>query len=354
MHTLRINASVAYDVVIGHGLLAEAGDRLKALLPPCRAAVVSDSNVWPLYGKRVIGSLKSAGFDPIHFTVEAGEASKSMRTLAALLEFLAGERITRSDVLVALGGGVVGDLTGFAAACYLRGVRFIQLPTTVLAIVDSSVGGKTAVNLAAGKNLAGAFHQPSLVIADLDAFATLPRDVAADGMVEALKAGVLRDEALFDRLARNVSPTLSEEDAARCVAIKAEFVAEDEFDRGVRQQLNLGHTLGHAVERLSGFALPHGHAVAIGMALAARGAFARGLTDAETPLRIEAALKNLRLPVSSPYSAQELYEAALTDKKRSGGQVTLVLPRRIGKCELAPLPLEQFSDFIRAALEVRL
>ena len=354
MHTLRINASAPYDVVIGQGLIAEAGDRMRLLFPPCRAVIVSDSNVWPRYGQRVAGSLKDADFDPLHFTIEAGESSKSMRTLAQLLEFLAEQRITRSDLLIALGGGVVGDLTGFAAACYLRGVRFVQMPTTVLAVVDSSVGGKTAVNLAAGKNLAGAFYQPALVLADLDTFATLERSTAADGMAEALKAGVLSDEALFDRLAGNSSPLLSEDDAARCVAIKAEFVAKDEFDRGVRQQLNLGHTLGHAIERLSGFALPHGQAVAIGMALAARGAFKLGLTDAQTPRRIEAALRNLGLPVSSPYTAQELFEAALTDKKRSGGQVTLVLPRRIAACELVSMPLKHFSRFICEALEVTL
>ena len=242
------------------------------------------------------------------------------------------------------GGGVVGDLAGFAAATYLRGVRFVQVPTTLLAVVDSSVGGKTAVNLAAGKNLAGAFYQPSLVVVDMGTLHTLPPEEVANGLSEMVKYGAIADETLFAQMA---SGGYDEARAARCVEIKADFVRQDEHDSGARQALNFGHTIGHAIERASNFLISHGRAVAIGMALVARASAKMGWCSADTANAIVDALRANHLPTACSYEAEELAEHALHDKKRRGDSLTLVTVPRIGAYELRALPVAQLADFIR-------
>ena len=338
MQRVHIAASDPYDVLIGPGLLARAGEEMARVTAPCRAAVITDDTVAALYGSAVTDSLQQAGFGPELWAFPHGEASKTMDTLAAALEWLAEKEISRGDVIVALGGGVPGDLAGFAAAVYCRGVRFVQIPTTLLAAVDSSVGGKTAVDLRAGKNLAGAFHQPRLVLCDTDILLSLPQGLRSDGAAEMLKYGILTDAALFDDLKTGRWTQRLEETVARCVEIKRDYVQQDEKDTGVRQFLNLGHTFGHAVEACSGFAVSHGQGVALGLVMAAR---ASGMD----PQPILDACAACALPTRSPFPAAQLARAALTDKKRKGSSITLVLPERIGRCRLQTIPVEELPHY---------
>ncbi len=351
LHTVDVRTDPPYRVHIGPGLLKTCGETVAAAVAPCRMAVVADSTVAPLYLKTAEESLRKAGFRTCSYVYPAGEAHKDLDTLSDILEFLAAERFTRSDCVAALGGGVCGDMAGFAAAVYLRGIRYVQLPTTLLSAVDSSVGGKTAVDLKAGKNLAGAFLQPAAVVCDTDCLRTLPPAVFADGAAEAIKTGVLSDEGLFslfdtDDLQADIAGV-----AARCVAFKAKVVAEDELDNGVRRTLNLGHTAGHAVERLSGFTISHGRAVAVGMVLMARAAEKLGWCDVPCGERIAAVLRRNHLPVSTEYSAKALAEAALSDKKRRGDTISLVVPRRIGECYMKTVPVTELEAVFRAGLE---
>ena len=349
--TIFVRTAPPYEVVIGPGLLAESGPRLRVLLGPCRIAVLTDSTVAPLYLAPVTASLEAAGFSVCAHVIPAGEAHKNLATLGGALEFLAAERLTRSDCVLALGGGVVGDLAGFAAAVYLRGVRCVQLPTTLLSAVDSSVGGKTAVDLTAGKNLAGAFLQPAAVLCDTDCLKSLPPAVLADGAAEAVKTGVLSDESLFALFETGALSADPAEVIARCVQYKAGVVERDEKELGERKLLNLGHTVGHAIERCSGYAIPHGHAVAAGLAVIARAAEKLGWTDGPIADRIAACLARNGLPTGTDFPAEALAEAALSDKKRAGGSITLVIPRRIGHCELKPLPVSELLPVIRAGWE---
>ncbi len=350
MTTIEISASKTYNVEIGSGLLPELGPRVAALGGAKTVCIVSDSTVWSLYGPAADASLHLAGLQVCAFVFPSGEASKNGGTFLELLNFLAENRLTRSDILVALGGGVVGDLTGFAAACYLRGVRFVQVPTTLLAAVDSSVGGKTAIDLPAGKNLAGAFCQPSLVLCDTDCLATLPEDIFRDGCAEVIKTAILFDESLFMELVRSGLRYDREKVIATCVAHKRDIVEADEFDRGQRQLLNLGHTFGHGVELLSDFTLSHGKAVAIGTAIAARAAVNLGICDQGTATRIMWLLEKFGLPIFSHHTAAELLDAALSDKKRSGSAVNLILPQAIGSCAIVPTPVSELETIIQAGL----
>ena len=320
-------------------------------MPPCHAAVVTDSTVGPLYLEAVTESLEAAGFAVSAYAFPAGEGSKNLSTLSDILEFLAEARLTRSDCLVALGGGVVGDMAGFAAACYLRGIRCVQLPTTLLSAVDSSVGGKTAIDLKAGKNLAGAFLQPAAVLCDTDCLKTLPPAVFADGAAEAIKTGVLCDEGLFALFENGALDTDPAEVIARCVAYKAGVVERDEKEQGERKLLNLGHTVGHAIEKCSGYVIPHGHAVAAGLAVIARASEALGWAEEPLAARICACLRKNALPVSAEYAPEALAEAALADKKRAGGNITLVIPKKIGLCELKTVPVTELLPVIRAGWE---
>ena len=272
MKTITVQASRTYDVKIGSGLLPSLGTEVRALCKASKAVIVSDSNVFPLHGGAAVKSLEDAGFEVDDFVIPAGEESKNGQVYLELVNFLAEKQLTRSDCLIALGGGVVGDLTGFAAATYLRGIAYIQVPTTLLAAVDSSVGGKTAIDLPAGKNLCGAFCQPRLVLCDTDTLNTPPEDIFRDGRAEVIKYGVLYDEALFAHLTEKGLAFHREDVIARCVELKRDVVMEDEFDTGTRMKLNLGHTVGHGVEAQSHFSVSHGKAVAIGMAIVARSA----------------------------------------------------------------------------------
>lgn len=255
--------------------------------------------------------------------------------------------MSRSDVVVALGGGVVGDMVGFAAACYQRGVRLVQIPTTLLAAVDSSVGGKTAVDLPAGKNLIGAFWQPSLVICDTDTLQTLPDAVRRDGCAEIIKYGVLDGAALFSRLENSLPDEIPEDILARCVEIKRDIVAADEFDTGARHLLNLGHTAAHAAELLSDYSLSHGSAVAMGLCSMARACAARGLCSEEDAARIEALIKKCGLPTELPYTAEALANAALSDKKRAGSTLPIITVEGLGRCTVRKIAASDYAGWLR-------
>lgn len=351
IQTIQVHTSPAYAVSIGPGLLRACGPRLRNLLGTCHVAVITDSTVAPLYLGIVTGSLQTAGFAVSSYVFPAGETRKNFETLSGILEFLAEERLTRTDCVVALGGGVTGDMAGFAAAVYLRGIRCVQLPTTLLSAVDSSVGGKTAIDLKAGKNLAGSFLQPAAVLCDTDCLASLPADVFADGAAEAIKTGVLSDEGLFSLFEDGTLRAAPGSVIAQCVAYKAGVVERDEKERNERRLLNLGHTVGHAIEKCSGYAIPHGHAVAAGLAIIARSAERLGWTDEPIADRIAACLAKNGLPTGAEYSAAELAHAASADKKRAGGDITLVIPRKIGVCELKKMPVSELLPVITAGLE---
>lgn len=338
MERVHIPVSDPYDALIGPGLLHRVGELTARVHAPCRAAVITDDTVAALYGDKVMDSLRTAWFSPCLWAFAHGEQHKTMETLTQALHFLGESQISRGDLVVALGGGVPGDLAGFAAAVYCRGIPFVQIPTTLLAAVDSSVGGKTAVDLPCGKNMAGAFHQPKLVLCDTDVLADLPRALLSDGAAEMIKYGVLTDETLFDSMACGAWKQNMEKAVAACVAIKRDYVAGDEKDTGKRQFLNLGHTFGHAVEKTSGFTLTHGQGVAVGMVMAAKAA---GM-DASA---LENACRACGLPTQSPYPAAALSQAALSDKKRRGGKITLVLPERIGKCVLKTVDVAELPAY---------
>lgn len=350
MGIIQVHASKKYTVKIGAGLLSALGQEASTLVKGRKAAIISDSHVWPIYGKEAESSLKNADFSVCHMVFPAGESSKNGQTYLQILNFLAENHLTRSDCLIALGGGVVGDLCGFCAATYLRGIAYIQLPTSLLAMVDSSVGGKCAIDLDAGKNLAGAFYQPSAVLCDTDTLSTLPATVFADGCAEIIKYGVLFDEALFSQLEQEGLDFQREKVIARCVELKRNVVEVDEFDTGKRQLLNLGHTIGHAIEKESHYRISHGHGVAIGMCIIAKAAAAQGECEALAVQRLHDLLSRFTLPTSATATAQALMVHIRSDKKCSDSRITLVLPATIGCCQLKNLPISQLETYIKAGM----
>lgn len=342
---ITVSASRSYDVIVGPDLLKDTGACIRRLSKAQTAVLVSDDRVYALYGQAVMDSLAKEGIRVLPYTFPHGEEAKSARNLFALLEFMAGQGVTRTDVLLALGGGVTGDLAGFAASVYLRGTPFIQLPTSLLAAVDSSVGGKTAINLAAGKNLAGSFNQPLLVLCDTQTLDTLPKEEFSCGMAEVVKYGVLSDPELFRLVEEKDAHDHLTQIICRCVTNKRDVVQNDEFDTGSRQLLNLGHTLAHAVEALSGFSISHGAAVAIGLAAVARCSYAAGLAEEEISGRLERVLIKYGLPVSCDFPTDRLCQAILRDKKRSGDTITLAIPQRIGDTFLYKMDIGRLEAF---------
>lgn len=351
MKSILVNASRTYEVRIGSGLLSQAGELSAPLIRGRDAVIVSDSNVWPLYGKTVADSLNRAGFRTDHFVFPAGETSKNTQTLVELLTFLARKGLTRSDAVFALGGGVTGDMAGLAASLYLRGIPCVQLPTSLLSVVDSSVGGKTAVDLPEGKNLVGTFTQPHLVLCDIDTLATLPAPVYAEGWAEIIKYGMIRSKELLDFLAENPAGTDIEWVIAHCVAIKRDVVAEDEQDNAVRQVLNFGHTIGHAIERCGNYQYFHGEGVAMGMGIMTRACVKMGRCPRECQEVLEALLKKYNLPMNCDMGREELLEAAKADKKRRGDAITLIQPDVLGNCILHKTNYDELAQVLELGME---
>ena len=347
MREVRIHASRAYTVHIEAGLLDRVGALLRPITRAQKACIVSGERVDRLYGDRLERSLLATGFSVLRWRHPSGEQHKNLETYGRLLNFLAESGLGRGDVLVSLGGGVTGDLTGFAAATYQRGMDYVQVPTSLLAMVDSSVGGKTAVDLTAGKNLCGCFWQPLAVFCDPALLATLPEKELRGGGAEVIKYAILRDEVLFDKLLREPSAATRDEVIQRCVSMKRDLVEEDEYDRGSRRLLNLGHSFGHAVELCSDYSVSHGYAVAIGLAGIARACAGMYVCSEETAERIQEILRAFSLPTETDIPRVELLEAMLRDKKRQGDDLPLILPEAIGRCRVQRVPLGELDEWLR-------
>ncbi|MBO4839459.1 MAG: 3-dehydroquinate synthase [Lachnospiraceae bacterium] len=348
MKRIPINAEQPYEVLMERGLLDRAGDLIRGRSTARWAAVVSDETVFALYGTRLLDSLRNEGFQAEPFIIPPGEASKNLDTYCRLLSFLADNRLQRNDPVIALGGGVVGDLAGFAAATYLRGLPFVQIPTTLLAVVDASVGGKTAVNLPEGKNLAGAFHQPAVVLCDPELLNTLPPEEIASGMGELIKTAFLSGEEFFRALETSADPLPGEDLLARAIETKAALVAEDERDFGARRLLNLGHSFGHAIEAFSGYTVPHGQAVAEGLLMITRAAVEHGLCDPALLPRLAALMERYGLEAERTYTAAELLPFLRQDKKLRGGHLPLIVPRAVGHCDIVPVPLADLASWLKS------
>lgn len=346
MKTVHISASREYDVIIDRGLIDRVGTEIKKISKARKTVIVSGEKVFPIYGERVVKSLENEGFEVLCFIHETGEGAKSVRVYGELLNYLASNHVSATDMLVALGGGVTGDLTGFAAATFLRGMEFVQVPTTLLAAVDSSVGGKTAINLDAGKNLAGCFYQPSAVLCDPDTLGTLSPEDYRCGCAEVIKYGVLGNYEFFTELEATPIPEQVEHVIEVSVSMKRDVVQNDEFDKGQRRLLNLGHSFGHAVEKCSDFAIHHGDAVAIGMAAIMRASCKRGICSENDRDRVIELLKKNDLPTESVYSLNELFEASSSDKKIASGKMHLIVPEKIGECRIVSMPVSEMRDWM--------
>jgi 3-dehydroquinate synthase len=348
----------AYEILIGPGLLTETAALLNACVPSGRYIIVTDTNVEEYLGHDLLNLLRQAGLQASMISFEAGEASKHMGVVVDLARKMVALKADRDTVLVALGGGVVGDVAGFLASIYMRGIAFVQAPTTLLAQVDSSVGGKTGVDLPEGKNLLGTFYQPRLVIADIATLATLNQQEIRNGLAEVVKYAVIKDPALFDLLearpsdALNLEPELIAHIVQTSCGIKAEVVCADEREGGLRRILNFGHTAGHAIEAASGYEIAHGEAVSIGMMVAARLSAAKGLMDNGVLKRLERLLKSLGLPVSVPcrFETDEIIRLTGSDKKSRGGRVSFVLSCGVGKTIITDdVSREELFDAIEAS-----
>ena len=354
MKTLNVNLpGRAYDILIERGLLSRAGELCRAALPRAgRLFVVTDSTVGPLYLNRLIPSLENAGFETAICEIPAGEASKCVEQLSRLWECMMDFGLTRTDAVVALGGGVVGDLAGFAAATVLRGVDFVQIPTTLLSQVDSSVGGKVAIDLQHGKNLAGAFWQPRLVLMDPAVLGTLDDKAFADGMAEVIKYGCIRDAAflswLEQRPSRQEIMAEIEHVLYTCCDIKRAVVVEDERDTGARMVLNFGHTLGHAYELAGHYRIwTHGQAVAAGMVKAAELGVTLGVTPAGLPERIGVLLGCFGLPVAIPCAHEDYAAAVGLDKKGAGDSISVILLEEAGRAVVHPMPKAKLLEELK-------
>jgi 3-dehydroquinate synthase len=339
MTTVDVNVSKKYSVHIGAGLLGESGARIARACGGDKAVIVSDDIVNGLYGAVVEQSLKAAGYEVVRFVFKNSEQSKNIETYTALLYAIAQGKLTRGDVVVGLGGGVTGDLAGFAAGTYLRGVKLAQLATTLLAMVDSSVGGKTAVNLPSGKNQAGVFYQPDVVLCDYSTLDTLTEETYLDGCAEIIKHAIIADRDLFELLKNPLKPRI-EAVIARNIEIKRDIVAKDETDLGIRQLLNFGHTVAHGIEKHSNYQITHGKAVAIGMVMESR--------NTACYEQILEMVKRYNLPFCCDIATEKLINAAFSDKKRKGDAITMIVPEAIGKCELKSYTMDEFAELIRA------
>lgn len=346
MKKLRVNVGAGYDIFIEKGLLSSCGEYIKKVTDAKKVCVISDTNVFPIYGDKVCQSIEEQGFEVLTYVFEAGEASKTTATVISMVEFLAQNELTRGDIVVALGGGVCGDMAGFAAAIYLRGIDFVQIPTSLLAQVDSSVGGKTAVDLPQGKNLCGSFHQPVLVIIDPDTLDTLTPHFFSDGMAEAIKTGCIKSAPLFDRIEKEDAKDFIEDMIFDCVSIKAGVVERDEKEHGERALLNFGHTAGHSIEKLHNFStISHGEAVGIGMVMITAAGEANGITAVGTSDRIAAVLKKYGLLTKDENSLSDIIENMNADKKRTSDSINFTLLRSIGDSFNQKIKYEEIPNF---------
>lgn len=331
MKSLYVNVGKGYNIFIEKGIMSSCGKYIKEVSNAAKVCLVSDTNVYKIYGDTVENQLKSAGYEVFTYVFEAGEESKTTSTVISIVEFMAQNELTRGDLVVALGGGVCGDMAGFAAAIYLRGIDFVQIPTSLLAQVDSSVGGKTAVDLPQGKNLCGSFHQPILVLIDPNTLDTLTPHFFSDGMAEVIKTGCIKSAALFEKTENQNAKDIIDDIIFECVSIKAGVVERDEKEHGERALLNFGHTPGHSIEKLHNFtAVSHGEAVGIGMVMITAAGEKNGITKPGTSKRIANVLKKYDLMVEDSHSLGEIISGMSADKKRTSDSINFVLLNEIG------------------------
>ncbi len=352
--TISVATGRPYTVQVARGIRRQIASLLPKKHQHSAVCLVSETHVAPFYLKDLQTALEAAGHRVVPFVFEAGEASKNPATLVQLLEFMCENTLTRTDLVMALGGGVTGDLAGLAAALYQRGMDFVQLPTSLLAMVDASVGGKTAVDLAGGKNQMGAFWQPIAVYCDPDFLNTLPQGVFDEGMAEVIKYAMLEGGELLRLLeedALTADASKLTDMIALCVQQKAHVVAEDEHDKGARQFLNLGHTFGHGVEKAMEYTLPHGEGVAIGMALITAGCVATNRCDLSVLNRLLGLLHQYHLPFETALSAQAIMQGVTRDKKRAGEHITLVIPQTMGNCALYETNLDEAENLLTRGMD---
>ena len=347
---IKVNASSEYEILMEEGILERAGEEIsKVLGSPARLCVVCDKNLYRLYGRETLSfhqSLAEAGFNVCTYVFPGGENYKNINTVQGILDFLSENSFTRSDGVVALGGGITGDVAGFAASIYMRGIACIQVPTSLLAMADSSVGGKTGVNTAAGKNMTGSFWQSKLVLMDPNVLETLPEKCLLDGLAEIIKAAFIKDVSIIDSLADGLT-----EATAKAILVKKGIVEADEREADQRKLLNLGHTIGHAIEKCSDYHVTHGRAVMTGMYLTALAADDRGWSSEPMAPYIKQIIDAFGYKVITDFASAELAEAALNDKKRSGDSITIVYPDQPGHCEMKTLPADELEAFIAQGLE---
>ena len=340
---IRVSASGEYDVLIGRNLIENAGEYVKDTVGNAKIALVTDDTVDALYADAVVNSIKDSGLKVVKFVFLHGEESKNLNTYGQILNFLADNQLTRTDALVALGGGVVGDMAGFAAATYLRGIKYIQIPTTLLSQIDSSVGGKTAIDLPSGKNLVGAFKQPSLVLCDTDTLKTLPKETFIDGMGEAAKYALL-DKKVFDLLS---SEKFDIEDLVYLsVDYKRTVVETDEFESGMRKLLNLGHTPAHGIENLSEYKIAHGRAVAMGLDIILKASLKNGYIDGDAFNKMKVVVEKCVGDNPCPFDIVDIADRALVDKKRNGDYITLIAVYGVGDCRPVKIPVTEIKEFL--------
>ena len=348
MRSLRVNVGKGYEILIEKGIISSCGDYIKNVSKAKKVCLISDTNVYPIYKDKVIKSLEENGFEVIKYVFEAGEGSKTIQTVIEMVEFMAENALTRNDLVVALGGGVCGDMAGFAASIYLRGIEFAQIPTSLLAQVDSSVGGKTAVDLPQGKNLCGAFHQPCIVLIDPDTLNTLTPEYFSDGMAEAIKMGCIKSSSLFEKIENEDAKEIIDDIIFECVSLKATVVENDEKEKGERALLNFGHTAGHAIEKLHNFTtISHGEAVGIGMVIVSKAGEANGITEKGTADRIIKVLQKYNLKINDNDSLTDIITAMNSDKKRTGTAINFILLYSIGESFINPINNEEIEKFFK-------
>ncbi|NLL56304.1 MAG: 3-dehydroquinate synthase [Clostridiales bacterium] len=345
MKTIKVNASKSYDILLGSGLLNNIGSYVTKVISSKKIVIVTENNVNAIYGEQVAKNLEESGFEVYIWQFLAGEQSKNAQVYFELITFIANCSLQRNDCLLALGGGVVGDLCGFAASTYMRGIKFISVPTTLLAIIDSSVGGKTAIDLEQGKNLVGTFYQPDLVIADIDTLSTLPHREIINGKGELIKYGILLGGKLWQMILTGSNPLDNACMLELCIKYKRDIVERDEHEKSLRKLLNLGHTAGHAIEKITNYAMPHGECVALGIAIAARSAYARKELSFTSYEQIMSVLKAENMPLIIDIKQENIINAALNDKKRAGKELTMVVINDIGNCQLRNVPIQSLGEY---------
>ena len=352
MKKIHVNVSKPYDVLIGRGIFYQIPNLIlsASAVKSKRVAIITDDIVAKLYLEKLKEEFAKAGFTALAFVIPNGEQSKNIQVLSEILEFLAENKIRRNDEIIALGGGVVGDIAGFSASIYMRGIPVIQIPTTLLAAVDSSVGGKTAIDLRNGKNLVGSFWQPSLVICDVDIIDRLPDTIFSEGMAEVIKCNVIRAMPFMEWIRNDKIKSNLDDVIYQCVLLKRDVVERDEFDiKGIRNILNVGHTVAHAIEKLSNYKVSHGHAVATGMIIEAQIAQQLGKCTFDVVEKIRAAVGQYNLVVDIPWTAEQLAEAMKSDKKNRDDAIVFELPSELGKCSEYKLSCAQVVDMLETS-----